>query len=239
MALTLFLLGGTLFAAIPSQQAYAQGVSFGTPTQIVGTAMQDSEPPSIRRSGKNAYIVWHEFPDQDNQPDIYISRSTNSGNTFQQRRNISNTLAIASDQEQIAASENNVYVVWVETDPLVNQPQVVFSRSTNQGASFSSPPKTLSNVGNPTNPRVAASGKTVFVAWQADGQNGNPDIYVVKSSDAGTNFTTPIENISQNDGISEFRDPGLHQIALAGNNVVVTWRDSTPGDFETFFARGQ
>ena len=60
-----FLLGGTM-VAIPTLSAYAQDVSFGTPTQIVGTVDKDAESPTITGSGKNVYIIWHENlnPDQ-------------------------------------------------------------------------------------------------------------------------------------------------------------------------------
>jgi hypothetical protein len=233
---SLLLLAGTAIVAIPPPSAYAQGVSFGQPTQIVGTTGEDAEPPLITKAGKNVYIVWHEFPDLVNDvPDIYLSRSTNGGRTFGLRKNLSNSATIDSRQEQIAASKGNVFVVWIETDPVAG-PQVFFTRSTNSGASFTSPKK-LSDVGNPTNPRITASEDNVFVAWQA---NSPPDIFLTQSADAGANFSNAI-NVSNNNGDSEFApvDVALHQIEASGKTVTLTWRDNTPGDFEIFFANGE
>jgi hypothetical protein len=236
-ALPVIILVGTIGAAIPSTSAFAQALSFGPPTQIVGTAAQDAEPPTIRRSGNNVYIVWHEFPPQDTQPDIYLSRSTDKGNTFSLRTDLSNTKDVDSSQEAIAVSGNNVFIVWIETD-INNVSKLFFTRSKNGGASFSKP-EPLSDVGNPTVPRIAASGENVYVAWQAAGQQGLQDIFFTQSSNAGKNFTDIPVNISENDGQSEFRDAGLNQLEVSGDKVVVTWRDNTPGDFEIFFAHSQ
>lgn len=233
----LFMLAGSMILAIPSPSAYGQGVNFDQPTRILGTAGEDAEPPLITKSGKNVYIIWHEFPDLINDvPDIYFSRSTDNGENFGSRKNLSNSATIDSRQEQIAASKGNVFVVWIETDPVAMLPQVFFTRSTNGGASFTSPKK-LSDVGNPTNPRIAASEENVFVGWQA---NSPPDIFITQSSDRGVNFSNAI-NISNNNGDSEFApiDVALHQIEASGKKVTVTWRDNTPGDFEIFFAHGE
>jgi hypothetical protein len=237
MAMLLLVLANIVVVAIPLQSAYAQngGVSFDQPKTIAGTPVEDAEPPQIASSGKNVYIIWHEFPTgADTQPDIFFSRSTNNGGSFGERKNLSNSAGIASSEERIAVSGKNVYVVWSE-----NVQEIFFRRSTDGGNSFKSAKK-LSIATNAVLPQVAVAGKDVFVTWQADGQNGNPDIYSTHSSDEGRNFDVE-ENISNNDGISEFRDHGLRQIAVSGNKVIVTWRDNTTPDmdFEIFFTQGE
>src|SRR5687767_1262974 len=82
LARLLLGLGSALVVATPLPVAYAQGdaVSFDQPKQIVGTPNQDAEPPQIAASGKNAYIIWHEFPEETaTQPDVFFARSTNNG----------------------------------------------------------------------------------------------------------------------------------------------------------------
>jgi hypothetical protein len=215
----------------PSRPAHAQNdISFDNPERIVGTEGEDAEPPQIATSGRNAYIIWHEFPTAaDDQPDVFLSRSTNMGQDFGDRRNLSNSPDIDSSDEQIATSGRNVYVVWSE-----NQDEILFTRSNDGGASFR-PPETLSDAGGAVDPQIATSGRNVYVVWAANGQAGNTDIFFTQSDDGGRNFENE-ENISNNDGMSENPD-----IDLSGNNVIVTWRDNTtPGmDFEIFFTQGE
>ena len=69
----------------------------------------------------------------------------------------------------------------------------------------------------------------MYVTW-SDSTSGNRDIFFAVSNNNGTSFGTPI-NISNNTGDSFFSP----QIAAIGNNVYVTWRDNTPGNFDIFF----
>jgi hypothetical protein len=59
---------------------------------------------------------------------------------------------------------------------------------------------------------------------------GTFDIFFAASNDNGQTFSSPI-NISNTPNFSF--DP---QISTEGNNVYVVWRDSTPGNFDIFFA---
>jgi fructose-specific component phosphotransferase system IIB-like protein len=218
LAMLLLGLGSILVVTTPGSVAGAQGaaVSFDQPKQIVGTPNQDAEPPQIAASGKNVYIIWHEFPEETAiQPDVFLARSTNHGKDFGARKNLSNSADIDSSNERIATSGHKVFVVWSE-----NADEIFFRRSTNRGENFDSAKK-LSISPGATLPQVAVSGKNVFVVWQAPDQNGISDIFFTQSSDEGRNFDIE-ENISNNDGESEFRDHGLRQIAVSGDKVIVT-----------------
>ncbi len=202
---------------------------FDPPSTIPGTPAQDAEPPSVASSGKNVYVLWHEFPTAASaQPDVFLARSTNRGNSFAPRVNLSNSAADSRD-EAIAVSGHNVYVAWSE-----NLDQLAFRRSTNNGASFGAP-LVLSGAIGAVHPQVAADDDEVYVVWEAIGVDGNSDIFFAESDDGGDTFGNE-RNISNNAGPSEFP-----QLAVSGDHVIVTWRDaSTPGtDFEIFVARGE
>ena len=85
------------------------------------------------------------------------------------------------------------------------------------------------NTGFSPNPQIAAIGNNVYVTW-TDNTPGNDDIFFAVSNNNGTSFGTPI-NLSNNTG-----DSFNPQIAASGNNVYVTWEDSTPGNDDIFFA---
>jgi hypothetical protein len=171
-------------------------------------------------------------PLPDNRPDVFFSRSTNNGASFRQGKNLSSTPGVSSDNERIAASGSNVYVVWSE-----NAQEIVFRKSTDNGASFGSAQKASTTL-NAILPQVVILGNIIFVAWQAAVQMDDPpDIFYTYSSNGGGTFVSE-KNLSNNAGESEFRDHGLRQVIVSGTNIVVTWRDNTPGDFEIFFAQG-
>ena len=203
------------------------------PQVIVGTLEQDAEPPRIAASGRDVYIVWHEFPLQavpvgvDQQPEVFLSRSTNRGGSFGVRINISQSPDIDSRDEAIAVSGDDVFIAWSE-----NLDQVLFRRSTNRGSSFGSVKK-LSLSPGAVHPQLAAHGEEVFAVWEAIGQLDEKDIFFARSLDGGRQFSTEI-NLSNTDGTSEFP-----QLAVSDGRVVVTWRDQGPagGDFEIQFTQ--
>ena len=98
--------------------------------------------------------------------------------------------------------------------------------SNNNGTSFGII-NLSNNIGSSLNPQIAAIGNNVYVTWPDD-TPGNFDIFFAASNNKGTSFGTPI-NISNNTGSSLFQ-----QMAVSGNNVYVTWHDTTIGDFDIF-----
>ena len=217
--------------------AGAAAFAFTTPGVITGTAGQDAEPPQVVRSGDNVFILWHEFPSAGStQPDIFLARSTNRGATFKPRINLSNTSAGASDQEGIAVTRSGnstrVYVVWMEDGA------VRFRRDMTNDGTFSNPITLNDTLGtiNATSPQIVASGNNVFVVWQAEhpAAADPTDIFFARSTDSGNSFKDKT-NISNNNGDSQSPELAL----LADNRVIVTWRDSSGGDFEIFYARSQ
>lgn len=88
--------------------------------------------------------------------------------------------------------EGNVYYVYDNVPPGFSTNQVLFSRSTDAGQTFSKPIKLNSTRTNPFAPDVAvAPDGTVYVFWRQFQQNKNiPNAMVfVKSTDGGLTFT--------------------------------------------------
>lgn len=205
-------------------------IDFGSAIVVNGTPNQDAEPPQIAVSGRNVYVIWHEFPTAAaTQPDIFFARSTDRGSSFGARTNLSNSAAADSRDEDMAVSDGRIFIVWSEDGA-----SVLLRRSTNNGSGFD-PAKKLNVTTGVAHPQIKADGSDVYVVWEAAGQGGNNDIYFVHSSDAGRNFSSE-KNISSSPGQSEFP-----QIALPDDRVVVTWRDDSAAGrgFEIFVAQGR
>ena len=197
------------------------GMSFGIINLSNNTGA--SQSPQIATSGSNVYVTWQDiFPGNS---DIFFAVSNNNGTSFGTPINISNNTGGSFNPEFVAIG-SNVYVTWTDNTPAGNF-DILFAVSTNNGTSFSTPINLSNNTGDSGVSQIAVSGNNVYVTW-FDDTPGNFDIFFAASNNNGTSFGTPI-NISNNTGDSLFQ-----QMALSGNNVYVTWHDTTIGDFDIF-----
>lgn len=135
---------------------------------------------------------------------------------------------------QIAASENNVYVVWEESttpDLSNNNYDIYIKKSADWGESFagnsnSSPTDTTTealnlsnNPGFSNHPQIAAYGEKVHVAW-IDDSSGNNEILLARSTDNGTAFSEAIN-------LSNTTNTNSRNLELSSfeNNVYAVWLD--------------
>ncbi len=139
--------------------------------------------------------------------------------------NLSNNPA-SSHLPLIAASADNVYIVW--QDDTNGNPDIFFRASNDGGASFGATINLSSNSGLSLAPRVAAVGNSVYVVWQDD-STGNDEVFFRASTNNGASFN-PTVNLSNLPGNST-----IPQLAAVGDNVYVVWQDDVLGDFEIFF----
>jgi hypothetical protein len=135
---------------------------------------------------------------------------------------------------QIAASENNVYVVWegsTTTDLSNNNYDIYIKKSADWGESFagnsnSSATDTTTEVLNLSNnpgfsehPQIAAYNEKVHVAW-IDNSLGNKEILLATSIDNGTTFSEAIN-------LSNTINTNSRNLELSAfeNNVYAVWLD--------------
>jgi hypothetical protein len=216
-ALTIFLAFVT-FAPLPLfslfQPAHAQ--LFGNLINLSNNTGFSSNP-QITAFGSNVYVVWAD--NSSGNDDIYFSASTDNGTSFNSIENLSSNVG-RSDNPQIAAIGDNVYVVWADNSS--GRDQIYFKRSSDKG-NFFYPTEDLSNSnGSSTNPQITAIGNSVYIVW-SDTTTGNGDIYFKSSTDNGTSFAS-LKNLSRNLNGSAHSQ----QVEATGNNVYVVWRDETP-----------
>ena len=146
--------------------------------------------------------------------------------------NLSNDIPDSKEPE-IAVFGNNVYIIWTGFGSGVeDQDDIFFKKSSNGGANFSDTINLSKNIGSSFNPKIAVSGKNVYVIWQDDtGNTGNTSIFFQKSSDSGTTFSQTV-NLSNDTGFAT--EP---QLSLFGNTIHAIWRDDTPGPDEILYKR--
>jgi hypothetical protein len=114
-----------------------------------------------------------------------------------------------------------VYIVWDDVTVVngVDESQLLFKRSTNNGASFGSVKVITDNV-ETFRPRIAASRDNVHIAF-TDGSEDNMELAFTRSTNGGNSFSNAI-SINNNDENSAIGD-----IAAVGKNVYITWKDES------------
>ena len=122
-----------------------------------------------------------------------------------------------SQTPQIKTSGSDVYVVWKDNTSGTNN--ILFKKSTDDGATFGSLVTLDSGVANSQDPQVSVSGTNVYSVWQ-DG-TGPKIIAFARSSNSGGSFGAQV-TLSSSTATSV-----LPQIASSASDVYVTWQQGT------------
>jgi hypothetical protein len=161
---------------------------------------------------------------------IYFARSYDNGGNFSNAVKL-NSEASRAGESQIAASGNQVYVVWSGNSDNLIPNDLYFIKSTDNGTSFTAE-SSLSKKSS-LNAELAIDGNNVYIIWQDFLRPKNQEILIKKSTDGGKTFTSTSTNISNNKGISE-----CPSISISKNIIYTMWEDDTPGNHEIYFSRG-
>jgi hypothetical protein len=112
-------------------------VTFGTSNLILqqqGEAQSDPAglPARSVTSGENVYIVW--AGNKTGTPDVMFRASTDGGQTFNDKINLSNSSDADSTDADISAEGGSVTVTWWETNETSQEPSA--RTSSDNGATF-------------------------------------------------------------------------------------------------------
>jgi len=136
-----------------------------------------SADPQIDISGNNTYVVWSD--ESPGNPDIFFTKSTDGGETFSKPVNLSNNTRGSFDPA-LTISKNHILVAWDDDSP--GNADILFTKSTDRGNSFSIKPINLSkNVGRSLYPDVALSrSNNSYIIW-SDDTPGNYEVFLLRN----------------------------------------------------------
>jgi hypothetical protein len=190
--------------------------------------------PMVASNGRGIVCVaWFD----GNADTIWLSRSTNNGQTFGRRVLVNDHLAYSIDPAASLAldSTGRAYVAWERNDP-----HVYLSRSTDPGDTLFYPSVRVSD----SVPRVWAAekpslavgkGSNIYVALEDKRNTGQSlHIYVAKSTDGGVSF---LRNVDVSDDAMRYRQRWPSIAADDSGNVYVAWTDYRNGARCIYFAR--
>jgi hypothetical protein len=218
--ITLLIIGPSTVAAgsvidLEDEEKSSERLQFGTETNNLTQNQNDSVYPQTAASKNNVYVVWSESTQSstDNNYDIYLKASSDGGKTFGRTINLSDNPSF-SEHPQIAAVENNVYVVW--TDNTSGHKEVLFRMSTNQGKAFGKVLTISDENAIAYHPEITTSGTKVFVIWNnLDADKGN-HILLRHSIDGGSIFDSKME-------IGVGVKDSFPKVAADDSNFFVAW----------------
>ena len=205
------------------------GATFSAPRNLTNGSPGSGSPMVAADAASNIYVVWEN---DSGVLGVFLSRSGDGGATFTAPMTLStNTGGSVSPQIALDVS-GNVNVVWEDDSGASSD--ISFSRSSDHGATFSTPKSLSLNVGNSNSAQLAVDlNGNIDVIWENDSP-GNFDVFFSRSTDGGLNFSAP-KNLSNSPGISR-----TAQIALdPGGNISIVWADNAPQSSspDIFFSR--
>src|SRR5215208_2296888 len=198
------------------------GANFSGAVNLRTTTTGSMFEPSLTASGNNVYVVWDDDGTASQGSDVLYRRSTDGGANFGSTVNLTENTAADAEETAMAASGNNVYVLWSnDFDP--GTFDILYKKSTNGGTSFGDTKNLSNTAGSSREPAVAVSGNNVYVVWRERESTtpGNQEILYRRSTNAGANFGSAV-NLSNSTGLSQ-----IPAITASGNNVYVVWQDDS------------
>jgi len=177
-------------------------------------------------SGQNVYVAW-----ADSTPGLYYQiffrKSADGGATWQAATQLTNC---AEDcfLPAIAASGQNIYVVWVRNR--AGNYEIYLMKSADGGATWQTAKRLTNTAGSSNYPCIALSDTHVYVAWNDDTPGVN-EIYFKRSIDGGATWQKA-KRLTYTTGDSE--QPAM---AISGSNVYLVWHDNATDQFEVYFRK--
>jgi hypothetical protein len=167
-------------------------------------------------SNNNVYVMWPDGKTQTDPLDMHITHSTDGGETWSSQYNLSSSGGDSWNPSLAVNQEGHVYAAW--RDESVGVSDIVVSKSTDNGQSWSPAVNVTINPSGAYLPRLAIDGSGVVYLLWAESNN----IQFSKSSDGGASWI-PQKTLSTPVSFHNF--PAL--CSDSEGNLVAAWiRDS-------------
>src|ERR671917_1191006 len=130
-----FIMGICIGTATTSLTSLSQSVSAQSFMQT-GTnfVVEPKAPMAVSQDGNNVYIVW--WTNKSENWEVMFRASNDGGQSFGDKINLSNSSDTESQNAEMVAAGNNVFVSWWETSPETGSNESVLRVSNDAGQTF-------------------------------------------------------------------------------------------------------
>ncbi|MGE4541629.1 MAG: hypothetical protein AB7D35_10235, partial [Bacteroidales bacterium] len=172
------------------------------------------------------YLVWDQWGD------LMFRKSTDAGLSWGGKITLYSSLDYGASYPVIAADNGNVFVFYYRNT--TGKSQIFMLKSTNDGQSFGNEIQVSNAISGAQVPQIAIAGDTLVLAYEDRDSNYDYQIYVMTSTDAGENWSAPV-NVSNTAGGARWCN-----IALQNDKIFTLWNDQTGPDYDdldVFFSK--
>ncbi|HEX8183950.1 MAG TPA: sialidase family protein [Blastocatellia bacterium] len=163
---------------------------------------------------------------------VMFARSTDQGETFTEPLNISRSSGEAFEPEIAVDPGNAINVAWEDSATGVNS--IMFSRSTDEGKTFSTPLRVSKGTDPATEAHIASDGAgRLSVVW-VQGTEEEKQAYYSRSTDGGLTFSDPV-NLSNTAGASISKP----LIATFRDIVYVAYQNEARRDMQVYLTKSE
>jgi len=166
---------------------------------------EEVDAVSMASTEDSLYLTWLHYPTgESSEISINVVARSENGVDFELTEENPFDGIVVTSLAASGANNNTVYITGFTNDT------VVLAKSINDDIyTFN-----VTGISSGTRASVGASGNTVYLAWEQDGE-----IFFASSSDAGATFSEP-ENVSNSGEISYWPD-----VAVADENAYIAWTE--------------
>jgi hypothetical protein len=201
-----------------------RGATWKATPWSVGWGVAFRPHPRLAVWGSSVHLAFQNFRA------IYCTSSADGGTTWSTEGPL-NTTSATSTRPQVAASGSSVYVVWEDRRNRPNRADIYLASSPDGGVTWSERrlDTDAPGTGESTEPRIVASGSSVYVTWQDD-RNApmtDRDVYFNYSADRGATWLS--QDVRLDTDPAGAADSSQLEIAASDTAVYVTWADDRNG----------
>lgn len=193
------------------------------------------------------YVLWLDDRNDRNNGslDIWMNRSLDLGKSWLEVPVKVNAGSPDADSNvwnpDLFCNELGVFVVWEDDrDGVLQNHQIYFNRSTDQGETFMPEDMVLEQdpdgMSMSLEPKIVGYGENMYVTWY-DSANGAYDIFLASTSEAGNTWRPPVRVDSDNPAGSAYSARPEIAMSESGDDVWIVWEDSRDGAADIYFAR--
>ena len=179
----------------------------------------------ISSSGQLVVTVWQDS--RDGNSEIYAKRSTNAGVSWSNDARLTNN-TLSSEYPSVEVSGVTIHTAWV--DGRDGNYEIYYKRSGDAGINWSNDIRLSNNSSVSEKPSITLFNSTVVIVWD-DQRDGNQEIYMILSTDAGLNWGAETR-ITSNSAISDYPD-----MVITASAWHLVWRDLRQGPPQVYYKR--